>query len=76
MKEIIFRAKKVSNGQWVYGSLLEGYPYHKDRGHKTIVETGMLYHEIDPSTVCQFTGKYDKNKERIFHGDIVTCGNL
>lgn len=31
----------------------------------------VVTYEVDPSTICQFTGEMDKNKKRIFENDIL-----
>lgn len=71
MREILFRGKRVDNGEWV-----EGYyspvniPITGNMGHFINVG-GYRAVEIDPETVGQFIGLTDKNGVKIFVGDIV-----
>ena len=85
MREILFRGKRIDNGEWI-----EGYYVHLTDGseNRYRIYTGYAetdfdcilsqYYEVDPGTVGQYTGKKqmcDGIAHMLFEGDIVTVNN-
>lgn len=68
MREILFKAKRWSDGKWVYGDLnhlQDSVIIHWYNNGCRVAD------EVDPSTVCQYTGLTDKNGKKIFEGDVL-----
>lgn len=79
MREILFKAKRTDNGEWVEGC------YTESKG-ETFIGIGtsigidalkgfctpvIRWFEVDPKTLCQFTGRCDKNGNKIWENDII-----
>lgn len=66
IRDIKFKGKRLDNGEWIYGDLnhlLDGVYISNDNGNNMA--------QVDPNTVCQFTGCIDKSGKEVYEGDIV-----
>ena len=67
-REILFRGKRVDNGEWV-----EGFYVNKNKDKHQIVTNNDIWPIlVIPETVGQFTGLTDKNGSNVFNEDVCT----
>lgn len=72
MREILFKGKRIDNGEWVEGFLYKQVGI-EDRMYFAIevIDEAVNAYEVDSSTICQYTGLTDKNGRKIWENDIV-----
>lgn len=87
MREILFRAKRKNWRElpkeewWVEGSYHHQTDYYGEScdkhyiidGTETDMEGYGEHYEIDPETICQYTGMVDRNGKRIWENDIISA---
>ena len=72
-ENIKFKAKRLDNGEWIIGSfVVMKIPALSKTTIGIVAAGGATLHEIDPSTVCQFTGEKDMRGKEIQIGDIIS----
>lgn len=74
MREVLFKAKRKSDGEWVEGLL---WKKKYNDGNRIFIscfpdkDDNEEVYVVCPETLCEFTGLYDKNGNRIWENDIV-----
>ena len=66
IENIKFKAKSTLDGTWVQGDLV-----HNENGTIDILRNCLYLSEVDPSTVCQYTGLTDCEGKELFEHDLI-----
>ena len=77
IESIKFKAKRLDGKGWVCGYFYEenGNTYIIENRQKESMLNRNITYQVDPSTVCQFTGLKDSEGKEIWEGDILLNTN-
>lgn len=73
-REILFRGKRIDNGEWIYGYYCKAEMHGHSGEEYFIIEyscDGAQY-RVSPFSVGQYSGMADCNGTRVFEGDVVS----
>lgn len=72
IENIKFKAKRLDNGECIIGSfVVMKIPALSKTTIGIVAAGGATLHEIDPATVCQFTGLKDCKGKELFEHDLI-----
>lgn len=71
MREILFKAKRIDNGEWVEGYVVRKHGLYFIYSIVNSESCRQNNYEIIPETLCQFTGRCNKNENKIWENDII-----
>lgn len=72
IEDIKFKAKRLDNGEWIIGSfVVMKIPALSKTTIGIVAAGGATLHEVDPSTVCQFTGLKDCEGNEVWEHDLL-----
>ena len=81
MRDILSRAKRKDNGEWIEGYSVKAHWYLDEKEIYSILPIDLCFYphgeisewvEIDPVTLCRCMGIKDKNGKQVFENDVVS----